>query len=122
MPEADEFDFLEGEWDAVCRFPYPDGSWGEGPGTLKATKVLDNRKGLDTSSPGGFQVWRGRFEEGKIDLFGEWDDSGHRVLSRLTWSAMTGSRAHWESHRSLDGGATWTKHWVIDFARRPARG
>ncbi len=29
--------------------------------------------------------------------------------------------AHWESHRSLDGGATWTKHWVIDFARRPAR-
>ena len=40
LPEAHEFDFLEGEWDAVCRFPHPDGSWGEGPGTLKATKVL----------------------------------------------------------------------------------
>jgi hypothetical protein len=41
LPEAHEFDFLEGEWDAVCRFPRPDGSWGEGSGTLKATKVLD---------------------------------------------------------------------------------
>ena len=154
MPEAHAFDFLEGEWDAVCRFPCPDGTWGEGPGTLKATRVLDGCvsieffegpyqgeriKGLglrafnpglrcwehtwtDTSSPGGFQVWRGRFEGGKIDLFGEWDDDrGQRVLSRLTWSAMTDSRAHWESHRSLDGGATWTKHWVVDFARRPAR-
>src|SRR5213593_3371224 len=97
MPEAHEFDFLEGEWDAVCRFPRPDGTWGEGPGTLKATKVLDGSvsmevfegpyvgglviKGLglrafnpksgcwehtwtDSASPGGFPVWRGRFEDG----------------------------------------------------------
>lgn len=102
--EAHEFDFLEGEWDAVCRFPRPDGSWGEGPGTLRATKVLDGCvsmeffegpyqgeliKGLglrafnlksrcwehtwtDTSSPGGFHVWRGQFVGGKIDLFAEW--------------------------------------------------
>jgi hypothetical protein len=39
--EARQFDFLEGEWDAICRFPLPDGSWGEGPGSLKASKVLD---------------------------------------------------------------------------------
>jgi hypothetical protein len=38
---AKQFDFLEGEWDAICRFPLPDGSWGEGRGTLKASKVLD---------------------------------------------------------------------------------
>jgi len=24
--EAKRFDFLEGEWNAVCRFPLPDGS------------------------------------------------------------------------------------------------
>ena len=41
LPEAREFDFLEGEWDAICAFPRPDGSWGEGPGRLKATKILD---------------------------------------------------------------------------------
>jgi hypothetical protein len=35
--EAKQFDFLEGEWNAVCRFPLPDGSWGEGPGSLTVT-------------------------------------------------------------------------------------
>jgi len=138
-----------------CRLPLPvpRRELGEGPGTLKATKVLDSCvsieffegpyqgeriKGLglrafnpklrcwehtwtDTSSPGGFQVWRGRFEDGKIDLFGEWDDdSGQRVLSRLTWSAMTGSGAHWESDSWRDGCATCTSDCVIDFTRRPA--
>jgi uncharacterized protein DUF1579 len=152
--EAREFDFLEGEWNALCRFPRSDGSWGEGPGMLQATRVLDGYvlleffegpylgehiKGLglrafnpvsrcwehtwtDTASPGGFQVWRGRFEGAKIDLYGEWDDvRGRRVRSRLTWSEITGSRAHWESHRSLDGGVTWSPHWVIDFTRHSAR-
>ena len=150
-PEARQFDFLEGEWDAVCSFPRRDGTWGKGPGTLKATKVLEGCvsmeffegpyqgeiiKGLglrafnpklrcwehtwtDTASPGGFLVWRGRFEGGSIDLLGEWhDDDGRRVLSRLTWSQISDSGAHWESHRSLDGGKTWTKHWVIDITRR----
>lgn len=35
------FDFLEGEWDALCGSESPDGLWSEGPGTLTATKVLD---------------------------------------------------------------------------------
>src|SRR5690348_13115103 len=39
--EASRFDFLEGEWNALCRFPLPDGSWGEGPGSLIARKILD---------------------------------------------------------------------------------
>jgi hypothetical protein len=66
-------------------------------------------------------VWRGRFEGGRIELFAECDDdSGRRVLSRLTWSEITGRTAHWESHRSLDNGATWMRHWVIDFTRRSA--
>jgi hypothetical protein len=150
-PEAHQFDFLEGEWDAVCRFPRADGSWGEGPGTLKATKVLSGCvfleffegpyqgeviEGLslrafnprtqcwehtwtDTASPGGFLVWRGKFKDGGIDLFGEWDDeAGQRIRSRLTWSQITDRGAHWESYRSLDGGKTWSKHWVIDFTRK----
>ena len=149
--EARQFDFLEGEWDAVCRFPRPDGSWGEGPGTLKASRVLDGCvsleffegpyqgsviKGLglrafnpqtgvwehtwtDTSAPGGFLVWRGRFEGGSIDLYGQWDgENGHHILSRLTWSRITDRSAHWESHRSMDSGKTWAKHWVIDLTRR----
>jgi hypothetical protein len=149
--EAHEFEFLEGEWTAVCRFPRADGSWGDAPGSLKASKILDGCASLeffegvyqgvaikgvglrafnpktqlwehtwtDTLEPGGFRVWRGRFEGGKIDLFGEWnDDRGRRVLSRLTWSEITDNGAHWESHRSDDGGLTWAKHWVVDFVRR----
>jgi hypothetical protein len=147
-----DFDFLEGEWEAVCRFPRSDGSWGEGPGSLRATKVLDgcvflemfegpylgeHIKGLglrafnpktqywehcwtDTGAPGGFPVWRGRFEDGKCDLFGEWyDEDGRHVRSRLTWSEITERGAHWESHRSTDDGKTWAPHWVIDLTRKP---
>jgi hypothetical protein len=76
----------------------------------------------DTSAPGGFLVWRGRFEDGAIDLHGQWEDeAGHHVLSRLTWSRITDRTAHWESHRSMDGGKTWTKHWVIDFTRKTTK-
>src|SRR5271165_319647 len=153
MVEAKQFDFLEGEWNAICRCPLPDGSWGEGPGSLTATKVLDGCvsleffegpyqgtiiKGLglrafnpqtsqwehtwtDTSAPGGFLVWRGRFEGGAIDLHGQWvDEAGRQVLSRLTWSHIKDRTAHWESHRSTDGGETWSKHWEIDFTRKTA--
>lgn len=149
--EARRFDFLEGEWNAICRFPLPDGSWGEGAGWLRASKVLDGCvsleffegpyrgtmiKGLglrafnrqtsqwehtwtDTSSPGGFLVWRGRFEGDDIDLYSECqDETGHRTLSRLTWSRIEDRSAHWESHRSLDGGKTWIRHWVIDFTQK----
>jgi hypothetical protein len=149
--EARQFDFLEGEWNAICRFPLPDGSWGEGPGSLAARKILDGCASLelfegpyqgtmikgvglrafnpetsrwehtwtDTSAPGGFRVWRGRFEGNAIDLHGQWEDeAGHTVLSRLTWSRIAGRSAHWESHRSRDSGKTWCKHWVIDFTRK----
>ena len=35
-----QFDFLEGEWDAVCRVPR-DGGWDVAPGTLRAARMLD---------------------------------------------------------------------------------
>jgi hypothetical protein len=149
--DARQFDFLEGEWDAICRFPLPDGCWGERPGSLKASKVLDGCVSLeffegpyqgkfitglalrafnpqtsqwehtwtDTSAPGGLLVWRGRFEGTTIDLHGQWkDETGRDVLSRLNWSRITERSAHWESHRSIDGGQTWSKHWEIDFTRK----
>src|SRR5258708_19687487 len=39
--DARRFDFLEGEWNAICRFPLPEGCWGEGRGWLTASKALD---------------------------------------------------------------------------------
>src|SRR5260370_8822027 len=45
--DARQFDFLEGEWDAICRFPLRDGCWGEGRGWLTASKVLDGCVSLE---------------------------------------------------------------------------
>ena len=39
--EEKQFDFLEGEWSALCHFRLPDGSWDEGQGSLTASEVLD---------------------------------------------------------------------------------
>jgi hypothetical protein len=73
----------------------------------------------DTLAPGHFHVWKGVFQDGKIDLFATWDDEHGRPLrSRLTWSEITPDSAHWESARSSDGGKTWELHWVIDTRRR----
>lgn len=40
MDEEREFDFLVGEWDAVCRVPVKDG-WEEAAGSLTASRTLD---------------------------------------------------------------------------------
>ena len=40
------FDFLEGQWDAVCRVPSEDG-WLQAPGTLTATRVLGGLVSLE---------------------------------------------------------------------------
>jgi len=73
----------------------------------------------DSLEPAHFHVWKGVFRDGKIDLFGEWDEpDGKHVRSRLTWSDIRADSAHWESHRSSDGGKTWQPHWIIDIRRR----
>jgi hypothetical protein len=41
-----QFDFLEGQWDALCRVPSGDG-WREGRGTLTASRVLDGLVSLE---------------------------------------------------------------------------
>jgi len=71
----------------------------------------------DTSAPGGFPVWRGGYVDGRIELLREWEEGGRTVRSRLTWSGIQADSAHWESHRSTDGGVTWEMHWWIDFTR-----
>ena len=46
MGEGHEFDFLEGEWDAVCRVPSEDG-WVEAPGAMTASRILDGKVFLE---------------------------------------------------------------------------
>lgn len=46
MDAAREFDFLEGQWDVVCRVPSERG-WIEGAGTLDASRTLDGLVSLE---------------------------------------------------------------------------
>lgn len=71
----------------------------------------------DSVSPGEFHVWRGRPVGGQVALESSWTENGGTVLSRLTWSRIESRSAHWESHRSTDGGRSWVAHWLIDFER-----
>jgi hypothetical protein len=69
----------------------------------------------DNLEPGHFHVWRGRFADGKIDLFAEWiDEGGVSVRSRLTWS--DGESRIGRARDS--GGERRQVHWVIEFRRR----
>jgi hypothetical protein len=40
-PGAKQFDSLAGQWNAGCHLALPNGSWGGGPGSMTAGKVLD---------------------------------------------------------------------------------
>jgi hypothetical protein len=46
MDAERQFDFLEGQWDAVCRVPTKDG-WEEAPGRLTATRDLDGKLSVE---------------------------------------------------------------------------
>ena len=56
-----QFDFLEGEWDAVCRVPR-DGGWDEAPGTLRANRMLDRVVSLE--------VFEGIYHGGRLQGLG----------------------------------------------------
>jgi hypothetical protein len=87
--EAKQFDFLEGEWNAICRFPLLDGSWGEGPGSLTARNS-----------------WMAAFPwNSSRDPLKELR-SRASVSARLTWSRMAERSAHW-GESSLHG---WRKN------------
>jgi len=55
-----------------------------------------------------------------------YDASGHAILCYIAFDKL-GSTNYWARgatrngifiRRSMDGGQTWTKHWVIDFTRK----
>lgn len=49
MNDPHDFDFLEGEWDAICRVPR-NGGWDEAPGSLSARKILGGKASLELFS------------------------------------------------------------------------
>lgn len=58
----------------------------------------------------------GRFIDGVGTFVGEQSTHGERVLVRETWGFRSG-KPRWEQSFSLDGGETWTVHWIRDLIR-----
>jgi len=58
----------------------------------------------------------GRFMDGVGTFVGDESARGEPALVRETWS-FRGEKPHWEQSFSLDGGETWTVHWVRDLIR-----
>jgi hypothetical protein len=59
----------------------------------------------------------GRFENGVGTFYADFNDNGKAVRSRLKWSEITATSAHWEQAYSYDGGKTWDTNWIMTFVR-----
>lgn len=138
-PEAQQFDFWIGEWDAA---------WGEnGRGSNRIQKIMDGcvilenfdggssmpLKGMSVST---FNVQTGRWQQtwvdnqgGYLDFVGEFKDGkmilqrhatieGRDVLQRMVWYNIAQADFDWNWERSDDDGETWRVLWQIHYVRR----
>jgi hypothetical protein len=114
------------------------------PGTVTARPLLDGGANVaEVRVPGGptgvslkvldattgtWAIWwvdaatgrlgpprRGRWVDGRAWLAGAGEDG---ALEAYALGEVTGSGAHWEQHRSIDGGRTWDLDATMDMTRR----
>lgn len=146
-PEAHAFDFWPGEWEIVSRYRQSDGSWLEteqewtaeavvggcvfidfGDGDFAGhrmrgmgTRYYDPAAGewvitwISTDAPGQWQEWRGDFDE---DGVGDFFQKSGEVVTRIRWTDVTDTSAHWEYAVSQDGGMNFTPTWVMELSKR----
>jgi hypothetical protein len=137
-PEASQFDFWLGEWDA---------SWGDSQrGVNRVTKrwntvvveEFDGRPHMpleghsvsvyDATSQqwkqtwvdnqGGYLDFVGGFAEGRMTLSRSFQKDGKTTHQRMIWYDITPDAFEWNWERSQDGGKTWEVQWQIHYARR----
>lgn len=120
--EMKRFDFLEGEWDALCWSESSDGIWREGPGTLMAMKALDGCVSVERfEGPYCGSLIKGLGLRAFNRHSGQWEHTWTDSLEPgnfVVWPRITPISAHWVSHRSIDEGQTWSKHWEIQFKKK----
>jgi hypothetical protein len=146
-PEAAQFDFWVGEWEAnweenaAAKMP-------KGRGTNRITKAMDGcvieeqfdgqeaigLRGMSVSvyvpqtkewkqtwvdNSGGYLGFGGGFKDGEMVLVREAvGPKGARFHQRMVWKNITADRFDWSWERSLDGGKTWAVNWAISYKRR----
>lgn len=137
-PEAAQFDFWVGEWDAV---------WGDNlRGVNRISKrwdrviveEFDGKPGMqleghsvsvyDSNERQWKQTWvddsgsyldfTGHFKDGKMTLARSFRKDGKTVHQRMLWYDITPDAFKWNWERSVDAGKTWEVLWKIDYTRR----
>lgn len=59
----------------------------------------------------------GHFENGVGTFYSDVVIDGKTIRSRIIWSHITPTSAHWEQASSVDAGKTWETNWVMEFKR-----
>ena len=138
-PEARQFDFWIGDWDAT---------WGEDQrGTNRVRSILEDAVILENfdGTPGtplrGMSVstynaaigkWQQTWVDNQasyLDFVGEWQGDrmalqraatidGRRCLQRMVWYNIALDQFDWNWERSDDDGQTWHVLWKIHYSRK----
>jgi hypothetical protein len=61
----------------------------------------------------------GSFSDGVGVFEGPDECAGQPVISRFTWSEITGTSARWEQAFSPDARGSWETNWIMRFSRLP---
>jgi hypothetical protein len=60
---------------------------------------------------------KGAFVDGVGTFYSDGIVNGKATRTRLTWSQITPTSAHWEQAYSTDAGKTWETNWIMEFTR-----
>ena len=142
LDPARQFDFWLGDWD--CR--WSDGNGSEGTATNTVYLDLDGQvivESFDARPSSDYQgmsfsmydpalaKWRQTWVDSTgryLDFAGGYDDcvmdlrhrgelDGSPADFRALWHSIERDRLEWAWQCSLDGGATWTTLWAMEYAR-----
>ena len=138
-PEASQFDFWLGEWDA---------SWKDGgKGVNKISKILGEcviHEQFDAtpSSPligksvsvyntrtnkwhqtwvdnsGAYLDFTGQWENGKMILSRSVKLKSKTIMQRMVWYNISHDKFNWNWEASKDGGKSWKINWQINYTRK----
>lgn len=141
-PEARQFDFWLGQWDAVweggtgandIRRRFGDcvieenfsGNMPNGEFLGHSVSVYDARSGqwrqTWVDNQGGYLLFTGGLgDDGIMRLYGEPVElaDGRSRLMRMSWVDVTDDAFDWNWERSFDAGETWEMAWQIHYTRR----
>ena len=137
-PEAKQFDFWLGEWDAawgenlrgvnritkrwdrvvVEEFSGHPGMTLEGHSVSTYDVVAKQWKQTWVDNEGSYLDFTGNFADGKMTLRRAFQKDGKTIQQRMVWYDIAADVFKWNWERSLDDGKTWEVMWKIVYTRR----